>query len=127
MRFDSERCLRNLRADIYHYKPIVHFLIWQEIMKYMYLLACRYYLSQIYFPTGQEVHVKLFVYGTCILSISLSLIIILLKDKGYAPDAVLKYLTLVGGGYTQTVDNSIEYDSLEDLVTKVHIYMHVTI
>lgn len=55
-------------------------------------------------------------------SLSLSLIIILLKDKGYAPDAVLKYLTLIGGGYTQTVDNSIEYDSLEDLVTKVHIY-----
>lgn len=46
----------------------------------------------------------------------------LLKDKGYTPDAVLKYLTLIGGGYTQTEDNSIEYDSLEDLVTKVHIH-----
>eukprot|EP00105_Crassostrea_gigas_P021150 XP_011440191.1 PREDICTED: probable glutamate--tRNA ligase, mitochondrial [Crassostrea gigas] len=43
------------------------------------------------------------------------------QDKGYAPDAVLKYLTLIGGGYTQTVDNSIEYDSLEDLVTKFSV------
>lgn len=66
---------QSLLADIYHHKPVVHFLIWQEIMKYMYNVSIclqKLFVTN-YFPTRQKLHVKLLVYSTCILSLSLSL------------------------------------------------------
>lgn len=48
---------QSLLTEIYHHKPVVHFRIWQEIMKNMYLFACRNYLSQIIFQLANELHV----------------------------------------------------------------------
>ncbi|XP_062604514.1 probable glutamate--tRNA ligase, mitochondrial [Saccostrea cucullata] len=43
------------------------------------------------------------------------------QNKGYSPESLLKFLTLLGGGYTQTDDHSIEYDSMKDLIKKFSI------
>ncbi|XP_048746328.2 probable glutamate--tRNA ligase, mitochondrial [Ostrea edulis] len=43
------------------------------------------------------------------------------QKKGYSPEALLKFMTLMGGGYTQTEDNSIRYDSMKDLIEKFSI------
>nr|XP_022287037.1 probable glutamate--tRNA ligase, mitochondrial [Crassostrea virginica] len=43
------------------------------------------------------------------------------QDQGYSSDSLLKFLTLLGGGYTQTEDNTIEYDSMCGLIRKFSV------